>query len=233
MDIVRQWDLSRLGAVGGALGDPTRFAVFQHVVGSTEPVSASEVAVVFGLHRTVVRSHLEKLANADLLVIGTRRNPRGGRPAKVYSPSSTRLDIQLPPRRYQTLAGALARVAAGTEGSPASRAQAIGYELGREAAAGLSRSREQDEGLDLGDAVAYLRDTGCSPRAVVRDDHSVVVEVGNCVFLEVARDHPELVCAFDGGVLCGLLGVEPGDHRQTASFIDGHPVCVHEFAPRG
>jgi len=232
MDIVLQWDLSRLGAVGGALGDPTRFAVFQHVMGSTEPVSASEVAVVFGLHRTVVRSHLEKLAHADLLVISTRRNPRGGRPAKVYSPSSTRLDIQLPPRRYQTLAGALACLAARTEGSPAERGEAIGYELGREAAAGLSRGG-QNEGLDLSDAVAYLRDTGCSPRAAVRDDHTVVVEVGNCVFLEVARDHPELVCAFDGGVLCGLLGVEPATHRQTASVIDGDLACVHEFAPRG
>ena len=232
MDIVRQWDLSRLGALGGALGDPTRFAIYQHVVESIEPVSASEVAGAFGLHRTVARSHLEKLTHADLLVIGTRRNPRGGRPAKVYSPSTTRLDIQLPPRRYQTLADALARLAARADDSSASRAETVGYELGRQAAAGLSRGSGHNGGLDLSDAVAWLRDTGCSPRVEVRDDHTVVIEVGNCVFLEVAREHPELVCAFDRGMLCGLLGVEPAAHRRTASLVDGAPACVHEFAAR-
>ena len=67
----------------------------------------------------------------------------------------------------------------------------------------------------------------------VRDDHTVVVEIANCVFLEVAREHPDLVCGFDGGLLCGLLGVDPDAHRRIASVIDGDPVCVHEFASRG
>jgi predicted ArsR family transcriptional regulator len=231
MNIVRQWDLSTLGALGGALGDATRFAIYKHVVAAPEPVSASDVAAVFGLHRTVARSHLEKLTHADLLVIGTRRNPRGGRPAKVYSPSATRFDIQLPPRRYETLAGALARLATHTDGSSATHAEKLGYELGREAAAGW-RGTGQTGGLEPDDVGAFLRDTGCSPRVTVRDDHTVVIEIGNCVFLEVAREHPELVCALDGGMLCGLLGVEPAAHRQIASAVDGAPACVHEFSAR-
>jgi len=231
MNIVRQWDLSTLGALGGALGDPTRFAIYKHVVAAPEPVSASDVAVVFGLHRTVARSHLEKLTNADLLVIGTRRNPRGGRPAKVYSPSTTRFDIQLPPRRYQTLAGALARLAGLADLSSAAHAEALGHELGREAAAG-SPGAVRNGGLTPDDVDTFLRDMGCSPRVTVRDDRTVVVEIGNCVFLEVAREHPELVCALDGGMLCGLLGVEPAAHRRIASVAEGAPACVHEFAAR-
>ena len=140
MDIVRQWDLSALGVLGGALGDPTRFAIYKHVVDSIAPVSAGEAAAVFGLHRTVARSHLEKLANAGLLVIGVRRNPRGGRPAKVYSPSSARVDVQLPPRRYQTLAGALAALAAQSDDSPIVAAEAVGHEIGAQAVAGLPRT---------------------------------------------------------------------------------------------
>ena len=231
MGVVRNWDLSVLGTLGGALGNATRFAVYEHVVRSPAPVSAGEVAKIFGLHRTVARSHLEKLTTAGLVVVGTRRNPRGGRPAKVYAPSSARLDIQLPPRRYEALSAMLVRLAARLDRHAASLAAEVGYEYGREAAAGLAHGRSAgDGGLDLEGIVTYLRDAGCSPRVDVKDDRTVGVEVSNCLYLEVARDHPGFVCDLSTGMLCGLLGVEPGAHRQTASIVDGAPACVHEFA---
>ena len=58
MAVVQQWDLSLLATLGGALGDTTRFAMFEHVVTSSDPVSAGETAAVFGLHRTVARSRV-------------------------------------------------------------------------------------------------------------------------------------------------------------------------------
>ena len=229
--VVQHWDLSTLGTLGGALGDATRFAIYKHVVSSPDPVSASETAAVFGLHRTVARSHLEKLAQAGLLVIGTRRNPRGGRPAKVYAPSSARLDIQLPPRRYQALSTMLARLAVRLDGGSEEVAAQVGYEYGRDIAAGLPGAELAHDGVvDLDAIAAYLRDAGCAPRIAARDDGSVVVEVSNCVYLEVARDHPGMVCSLSSGMLCGLLGVDPAQHRRTASLIDGDPACVHEFA---
>jgi predicted ArsR family transcriptional regulator len=227
MNIVRQWDLSALGTVGAALGDSTRFGIYQHVVDALEPVSASEAAAAFGLHRTVARSHLEKLAQAGLLTMGTRRNPRGGRPAKVYSPAAACLDIQVPPRRYQSLADMLARLADRLGTDPARLAHEVGFEIGREAAAGLSSN---GHGSDLAAAVAYLGAIGCSPRAERRPDGTVVLEVGNCVYREVAVDHPALVCSLGSGLLCGLLGADPAAHRHTASLLDGDPACVHEFA---
>ncbi len=228
MEIVRQWDLSALGTVGAALGDSTRFGIYEHVVGAVEPVSASEVAAVFGLHRTVARSHLEKLAQAGLLTVGTRRNPRGGRPAKVYSPAASRLDIQVPPRRYQGLAGMLARVAGRLDGDPAMVAHEVGYEIGREVAAGLSSNGHRAG--DLGAVIAYLGAAGCSPHVERRADGTVVLAVGNCVYREVAVEHPDLVCGLGSGLLCGLLGADPAGHRMTASLLEGDPACVHEFA---
>ena len=139
------------------------------------------------MHRTVARSHLEKLAKAGLLVMGTRRNPGGGRPAKVYSPSNARLDIQLPPRRYETLSAMLVRLAAKLDGSSATLAEQVGYECGREAAADLSRGRASGGGPDLESVIAYLRDTGCSPRVGAGDDGTVVVEVEQ---LPVPRGRP-------------------------------------------
>jgi predicted ArsR family transcriptional regulator len=231
MAVVQQWDLSLLATLGGALGDATRFAMFEHVITSSDPVSASETAAVFGLHRTVARSHLEKLAEAGLVIVGTRRNPRGGRPAKVYSPAPTRLDIQVPPRRYRSLSTMLVRLAAKLNGSSAMLAEEVGCECGRQAATGLPGGQFSRDGrLNLGSIVAYLRETGCSPQATVRDDHTLVVEVSNCLYLEVAREHPAVVCGLSSGLLCGLVGVDPRAHRQTASIIDGDAACVHEFA---
>jgi predicted ArsR family transcriptional regulator len=228
MEIVRQWDLSALGTVGAALGDPTRFGVYEHVIGALEPVSASEVAAVFGLHRTVARSHLEKLMQAGLLTVGTRRNPRGGRPAKVYSPAPSRLDIQVPPRRYQALAGMLARLAGRLDADPSAIAHEVGFEIGRDVASGLS-SNGHGAG-DLAAVMAYLGGMGCSPRVERRPDGTVVLEVGNCVYREVAAEHPGLVCGLGTGLLCGLLGADPAGHRMTASLLHGDAACVHEFA---
>lgn len=231
MGVGRDWDLSLLGTLGGALGDATRFAVYGHVVASPVPVSASETAAVFGIHRTVARSHLEKLAEADLVVVATRRNPRGGRPAKVYAPSDASLDIQLPPRGYRALSAMLIRLVAKLDGHSEALAAEVGYECGREAAAGLPGGQFLSDGaLNLEGIVSYLRGAGCNPRIAVRDDRTVVGEMRNCLYLEVARDHPSLVCSLCSGMLCGLLGVDLEGHRQTASIVAGAPACVHEFA---
>ena len=42
--------------------------------------------------------------------------------------------------------------------------------------------------------MAYLATAGCSARVVARDGRSVVIEVGSCLYPEVAREHPGVVC---------------------------------------
>jgi len=126
----------------------------------------------------------------------------------------------------------LVRLAAKLDGSSASLAEQIGYECGREAAAGLPGDRSsRDGGPDLEVIATYLRDMGCAPRIALRADGTVVVELSNCLYLEVACDHPGVVCNLSSGMICGLLGADPSLHRRTASIIDGDPACVHEFAP--
>ena len=205
--------------------------MFEHVMTSSDPVSASETAAVFGLHRTVARSHLEKLAEAGLVTVGTRRNPRGGRPAKVYSPVNTRLDIQVPPRQYRSLSAMLVRLVSKLNGGTVALAEEVGRECGRQAAESLPGGQFLRDGrLNLGSIVAHLRETGCSPHATVRDDHTLVVETNNCLYLEIARERPAVVCGLCSGLLCGLIGVDPGAHRQTAAIVDGDSACAHEFA---
>ena len=70
--------------VARALAVPTRAGIWRRLRGSSEPRSAREVAEDFGIHPNVARNHLDVLADAGLLVTGQRRQPAGGRPAKVY-----------------------------------------------------------------------------------------------------------------------------------------------------
>ncbi|RPI30085.1 MAG: hypothetical protein EHM52_03890, partial [Actinomycetota bacterium] len=93
-----------LGKLADAFSDPTRRAILHHVLEAETPVSAGEVGDVFGVHRTVARAHLEKLVETGLLETATRRRATGGRPAKTYTSSGERLEVMLPPRRYEPLA---------------------------------------------------------------------------------------------------------------------------------
>lgn len=70
--------------VEDALSVPTRAGIFRRLRTDGQPVSAREVAEMFGLHPNVARNHLDVLADADLVVTGRRKHSGGGRPAKVY-----------------------------------------------------------------------------------------------------------------------------------------------------
>ena len=67
-----------------ALSVPTRAGIFRRLRTEGQPVTAREVAEMFGLHPNVARNHLDVLADAGLVVTGRRKHPGGGRPAKVY-----------------------------------------------------------------------------------------------------------------------------------------------------
>ena len=223
-------DMNKLGTLGGALGDPTRFSMYRHVLAASEPCSAGEVSAAFGLHRTVARSHLEKLVEAGLLGVGTRRKPTGGRPAKVYSASSERVEIQLPARRYESLSAMLVKLAQKLNGQAVDLARQIGQQEGREIAAGLPRASRDKNGRTSPRAVQHvLEDRGCLPSVVEASEQRVVIEVRNCLYLEVAQEAPEIVCGLSTGLLCGLLGADFSGHRQTLSITDGADFCRHEF----
>ena len=221
-----------LGKLADVFGDPTRRGIYGHLRAASEPLSASEVAAVFGVHRTVARAHLEKLAALGLVESGTRRRAGGGRPAKTYMLTGERLEVMLPPRRYERLSRFLLRLIDSTvEPQVAGEAAfALGREFGAETAAEIA-----------GDDVQPL--VRLSPRAVVTwmdeagynvtlDDGGkgvVAVEVHNCVYSELAEEYPDIVCPFDRGTVCGMLGVEPSAHTQTHSMSAGDDYCRHEF----
>ena len=225
-------DMARLGRIGEALGDGTRRSLYRHVVEAQVPQSAGELGATFGLHRTVARSHLEKLVEMGLLQVGTRRRAQGGRPAKVYFPSEERLEVQLPPRRYEWLARLLVQLLGRLPGDHYEMAIDVGHEHG----CNLARASLIDGVVSSPDArltpqevVQWLGENGYRARLSNGKPPTVTIDVTNCVYQEVALLAPKMVCAFDQGMICGLLGVSPSSHRQVRSILDGDEFCRHEI----
>jgi predicted ArsR family transcriptional regulator len=220
-----------LGRLGDVFGDPTRRAIYRHLRGADAPLSATEVAEAFGLHRTVARAHLEKLAELGLVESGTRRRPSGGRPAKTYVLAGDRLEVMLPPRRYERLARLLLRlVDSSMEPSAASAAAlSLGLSFGAETAQDVAGDVEPPVRLAPRAVAAWMDEAGYSVSLDDGDKGVAVLEVRNCVYRELAVEYPDLVCNFDRGTFCGMLGVDPAAHSQTHALSRGDDFCRHEF----
>lgn len=220
-----------LGRAGEAFGDRTRRALYQHVVESNEPLSAGELAALFGIHRTVARSHLERLVEVGLLEVMTRRHLRGGRPAKVYYPSADRFELLLPPRHYETLATLLLHVVGQlpAEAGVGELARRAGFEQGRAVAREWGASREVSH-HSCAEAADWLNTHGYRVRVDDGGDGVVALELANCVYREAAELSPEVVCGYDCAFIGGLAGAPNGVHALTSSLVAGDDVCRHEFA---
>lgn len=71
-------------SVARALRSTTRAGIYEHLRQAASVRTVRDIAATFDLHPNVARTHLELLADAGLVVVGHRKHPGGGRPAKVY-----------------------------------------------------------------------------------------------------------------------------------------------------
>jgi predicted ArsR family transcriptional regulator len=221
---------AELGRLADVFGDATRRAIYRHLRECQAPVTATEVGEVFGLHRTVARAHLEKLTELGLVESGKRRRAGGGRPAKTYTYTGERLEIMLPPRRYERLAGLLLRVI--DEHMPADAAPAAAFALGQMYGQDVAQQltgADAPQPLPPAAVVGWMDAAGYDVTLEDGDKQVVAVDVHNCVYRELAAEYPHIVCFFDRGLLCGMLGADQAQHHQPMALALGDEHCRHEF----
>ena len=124
----------------------------------------------------------------------------------------------LPPRRYERLARLLLQLVGETvePDVAASTAAALGRAFGEENAAEFAGDGVQPpvklspravmDWMDLAGYGATLSSNG---------NGTMAIEVHNCVYRELSQEYPDVVCAFDRSMLCGMLGVDSSVHTQT------------------
>lgn len=224
-------DGSYLSRLADVFGDPTRRNIYRYLRTCEEPQSASEVAAVFGLHRTVARAHLEKLGEVGLVTTATRRRPGGGRPAKIYVVADARLEVMLPPRRYERLARLLLKLIHETlePDVAVASASALGRAFGEQTAEEFAGDARRPARLSPAAVMEWMDISGYGATLSSNGDGETVVEVHNCVYRELSEEYPDVVCAFDRSMLCGMLGCDATSHTQTLALSAGDAYCRHEF----
>src|SRR5690349_25055949 len=100
----------------GALAEPSRRALYDHVAAAASPVSREQAAQAVGLPVHSAKFHLDRLVDEGLLEVEFRRlsgrsGPGAGRPSKLYRRASRHLSISLPERRYELAGEGLAAAA--------------------------------------------------------------------------------------------------------------------------
>lgn len=189
-----------------ALGDPSRYTIFRHLVEAPGPVDVPALTELLGCNHNAVRQHLQKLVAAGLVV--EEPAPRGG-------PGRPRL-------RYRVHPSADARWGAGTASdrlatilAAAVRRGASAAEAGREAGAALAESDDRDALTVLADAMAR---EGFAPEVVAHPDGADVV-LHACPFPAAAAAAPDVVCAVHRGMAEGIMAA-----RGSALAVTGLDV---------
>lgn len=194
---------SEIGAAlddAAVLAEPVRRALYDYVARTGRDVGRDEAARAVHVERALAAFHLDKLVDAGFLETTFRRlsgrsGPGAGRPSKLYRRGAKRLELSVPPRRYEVLARLLAD-ALGASGKTATQhlarfARVMGRGLGEEARRGAG-PRPDRERL-MRSAEGTLARNGFEPRKEGANE----IRLANCPFDALSKDHRDLVCGMN------------------------------------
>jgi predicted ArsR family transcriptional regulator len=196
------------------LAEPIRRALYDHVAGSTEPVSRDDAAQAVDVSRQVAAYHLDRLADDGLLEVEFRRltgreGPGAGRPSKLYRRSHQVHEVSIPPRRYELAARIL--LDAAREGHIDNTALT---EVAR-------RTGEEIGQIGLG---AALRATGYEP--VIENDET---RFRNCPFHLLKERDRDTTCGLNLALVAGM--VEGSGSTSDAVLAREEGYCCIRISP--
>ena len=206
-----------------ALGDDTRFAIYQELGRSPAPLSASELADRLSLHPNTVRPHLDRMREAGLVEVEPIHRGTVGRPQLRYSLAPGAPGLGLDPPAHTLLAGLLAALAEQLGGDGLDAAN-----LGRRWGTDANSRRQTGRGC-LAALVAELDRLGFDPvqseLGTGDGGRRVRVDFLHCPFRELAEAYPELVCHLHRGIVEGLLA-QTARSGQTAGMVEDFRTLI-------
>jgi predicted ArsR family transcriptional regulator len=178
------------------LAQPTRrrlFALLSDLGGST---STDDLAERLALHPNGVRTHLQRMRDAGLVLHRRVARPRG-RPRDEWVIAPTARPGGDPPHAYAALARWLARTIPATP-ARLREVEATGRQIGHELAAGATTDPEQA----IGDLLAAL---GFQPQIDPQPQGQLRCRLGNCPYRDSVRENQHVICTLHRGLTRGLL----------------------------
>jgi predicted ArsR family transcriptional regulator len=190
------------------LAQPTRAQLFVTLSELKRPTSTEELAGLLGLHPNGVRLHLERMAEARLLVRERARHGRG-RPRDMWAISADAQPGGDPPSAYADLGRWLARTIQARKTTERA-IEDSGREIGRELApTGEELAAEKK-------MHAVLVSMGFRPQREVDPTGALTYRLCNCPYRDAAFGNREVVCTLHRGITRGLL-----DHLSPTTKLTG------------
>jgi predicted ArsR family transcriptional regulator len=192
-----------------ALAQGSRARLFRLLGELQRPASTEELAERLALHPNGVRTHLERLQDAGLVVRGREHRPRG-RPRDSWS-----IDPKAggdPPAAYANLSRWLVRSVGSHGGDVESTGREIGQELAQQHTTGEPEERMH----------AALTSLGFRPDRAIDPHGRLDYTLTNCPYRDAVDADRPVVCALHRGMTRGLLDAISPDTLLTA-FIPRDP----------
>ncbi len=181
-----------------ALGDATRYSIFEYLIEAGRPVDVAELTAQFGLNHNAIRQHLAKLLAAGLLTEATAPAEGRGRPRLLFEPTDAAFVHWSGIGPYERLSRMLLEVLT-TGDAP----REVGRRFAHELRGARPSSVDSAEGLQRA-----LARQGFEPQRLVRGaegPEGAVFELGLCPFESAAAADPHVVCALHLGLVEGFV----------------------------
>ena len=184
-----------------ALADETRAQLMRMLHSAPDPPDAHQLAQEVGLHVTTVRAHLDVLADAGLVTSETESRATPGRPRRLYRASPDAPSV-VDADGYRLLAEMLVGHLAGTSTDAVQDAMAVGREWGAFLVERPPPHRTTSSDTARAELLDLMERLGFRPEVAAGGTQ---ILLRRCPFIEIARDHPDVVCSVHLGILRGAL----------------------------
>ncbi len=187
-----------------ALSSPVRTRIMALLGANDDLYDVPALADELGLHANTVRSHLTILERAGLVASRTVPRHGPGRPRHAYG-ATARANQVADARAYRMLARMLAGQVAGTQPDPEAAGVATGRAWGRSLVAESPLDTTGQPRAALRQVVELLDDFGFAPELVDAESPRPQLHLHRCPFLDVSREHQDVVCSIHLGLMRGTL----------------------------
>jgi predicted ArsR family transcriptional regulator len=187
-----------------ALSSPVRTRLLEVLRGEPD-LDTAELAQRIDLHVNTVRTHLGVLEDAGLVEPVAEQRDRPGRPRLLYRAVP---DDQLPDvadDSYRFLAAILASCLGATSDDPASTAEQAGRAWGAFVIDKPTPFSRLDPAQALDRLTTLLDEFGFAPDVEDEESDRPRIVLRRCPFLDVAREHQQVICSIHLGLMRGAL----------------------------
>lgn len=195
---------------------------------SDTPLDVYELADATGLHTTTVRFHLDVLARSGRITVRNSPRTTPGRPRAVYTIQTE----EAPADGYRPLAALLAAHLGPTPSIRRRRAEKAGRDWATSLVAPTDRPVDTDDAARR--VAALFAEMNFDPELVDSTPGTPErqIRLRACPYRDVARDHPDVVCAIHLGLLKGAVSQlgNPPTTVRLVPFVKPH-LCMAYLTP--